>query len=222
MVKIRFTDINNDFINLFNEKLYYNDLDHLLFDFPFVFVNAISLSSFLHSEVIVVIGFQFLKKDLYDHIINCHIMALNFNQYATEANTFLKDYARELNMEDNPEKAGRILMATLHGLRYMISVEESLQFISQLPMFLKAAYVNGWSIKRDRRKIRNMEDFIFLVRSFDGVTSVYDFESDEVAEEYINATFLMLRKYVSTGEMDDLKDALPKNLKQMLYDGIFF
>lgn len=149
-------------------------------------------------------------------------MALNFTQYATEGNTFLKDYAKELNMEENPEKAGRVLMSILHGLRYMISVEESLQFISQLPMFLKAAYVNGWSIKKDKRKIRNMEDFIYLVRSFDGVTSIYDFESDEVAEEYINSTFLLLRKYVSAGEMNDLKDALPKNLKQMLSDGIFF
>jgi uncharacterized protein (DUF2267 family) len=149
-------------------------------------------------------------------------MALNFNQYATEANTFLKDYAKELNMEDNPEKAGRILMATLHGLRYMISVEESLQFIAQLPMFLKAVYVNGWSIKKDKRKIRNIKDFIFLVRSFGGVTANYDFETDELAEEYINTTFLKLRKYISPGEMDDIKDELPKNLKAMLYDGLFF
>lgn len=147
-------------------------------------------------------------------------MALNFNQYATEANTFLRDYAKELNMEDNPEKAGRVLMAILHGLRYMISVEESLQLISQLPMFLKAAYVNGWSIKKNKRKIRNMKDFIFLVRSFDGNTAIYDFESDEVAENYINTTFLKLRKYISPGEMDDLKDELPKNLKQMLYNGL--
>lgn len=149
-------------------------------------------------------------------------MALNFNQYAAEANTFLKDYAKELEMQENPEKAGRILMSILHGLRYMISVEESLQFISQLPMFLKAVYVNGWSIKKEKRKIKNMEDFIFLVRSFDGITSIHDFESDEVAEDYINTTFLKLRKYVSAGEMDDIKDGLPKNLKQMLYDGLFF
>ena len=149
-------------------------------------------------------------------------MALNFNQYATEANTFLKDYAKELNMEENREKAGRILMSILHGLRYMISVQESLQFISQLPMFLKAVYVNGWSIKKDKRKIRNMGDFISLVRSFDGATSLYDFESDEVAEDYINATFLKLRKYISPGEMNDVKDELPKNLKQMLSDGLFF
>ena len=149
-------------------------------------------------------------------------MALNFNQYATEANTFLKDYAKELEMEENPEKAGRILMSILHGLRYMISTEESLQFISQLPMFLKAVYVNGWSIKKEKRKIKDMEDFIFLVRSFDGLTSIHDFESDEVAEKYINATFLKLRKYISPGEMDDIKDELPKNLKQMLYDGMFF
>ena len=149
-------------------------------------------------------------------------MALNFNQYATEANTFLKEYARELEMENDPEKAGRILMAILHGLRYMISIEESLQFISQLPMFLKAVYVNGWTVIKKKRKIKTMEDFIFLVRSYAGVTAIHDFESDEIAEEYINNTFFLLRKYVSPGEMDDMKDALPKKLKGMLYDRLFF
>ena len=68
-------------------------------------------------------------------------MALNFNQYAADANTFMKEYAEKLNIEDK-EKAGRILSAILHGLREVISTEESLQIIAQLPIFLKAEYVN--------------------------------------------------------------------------------
>ena len=72
-------------------------------------------------------------------------MSLNFNQYAQEGNAFLKQYAKEIDLSEQPEKAGRILSSILHGLRSIISVEESLQFVAQLPMFLKAVYVNGWT-----------------------------------------------------------------------------
>lgn len=148
-------------------------------------------------------------------------MALNFNQFATEANTFLKEYTKEMDLVDDTEKAGRILSSILHGLRDVISIEESLQLIAQFPMFLKAVYVNGWSIhKRDR--IKNMTEFIDLVRKFDGVTSVHDFESDEVAENYIDTTFILLRKYISLGEMEDIRTELPKDLKSMVYNNIMF
>ncbi|MBQ0732915.1 DUF2267 domain-containing protein [Aquimarina celericrescens] len=149
-------------------------------------------------------------------------MALNFNQYAVEANTFLEEYAEELNLKDNRDKAGRILSAILHGLRELISVEESLQLIAQLPMFLKAVYVNGWSSKSKKEKVKHMEAFIDLVRTFDGATSIYDFESNEVAEHYINTTFFVLRKYISRGEMEDIRDELPKNLKDMIFNKSIF
>jgi uncharacterized protein (DUF2267 family) len=148
-------------------------------------------------------------------------MALNFNQYATEGNTFLKEYAKELGIPEAPERAGRILSAILHGLRTIISVEESLQFIAQLPMFLKAVYVNGWTIKAKKNKVKDMEGFINLIRSFDSKTSLYDFESYEIAEDYIYSTFLILRKYVSSGEMEDIRDELPKKLKGLIFNHIF-
>ncbi|MEK6152262.1 DUF2267 domain-containing protein [Flavobacteriaceae bacterium 3-367] len=148
-------------------------------------------------------------------------MALNFNQYATEGNTFLKAYTKEMDFGDNREKAGRILSSVLHALRDIISTEESLQFIAQLPMFLKAVYVNGWRINKKRPRVKRMADFIDLVRHHDGAAAVNDFEySDEVAETYINATFTYLGKYVSPGEMQDIRDGLPKDLKRMIYSTI--
>ncbi|MEN8789896.1 MAG: DUF2267 domain-containing protein [Flavobacteriaceae bacterium] len=150
-------------------------------------------------------------------------MALNFNQYATEGNTFLKHYAKEMNLADNRDKAGRILSSILHALRDIISPEESLQFIAQLPMFLKAVYVNGWSMKRDKPRIKKMAEFIDLVRKYDGPAAINDFEySDEIAEQYIDTTFIYLRKYISLGEMEDIRDGLPKDLKSMIYSNLMF
>jgi uncharacterized protein (DUF2267 family) len=143
-------------------------------------------------------------------------MALNFNQYAVEANTFMKEYAEKLNIEDK-NKAARILSAVLHGLREVISTEESLQLIAQFPMFLKAVYVNGWSSHK-KQKVKTMVEFIDLINNFDGVTSVYDFGSDAEATKYIKTTFLVLRKYVSIGELKDIRTELPKELKSLIFE----
>lgn len=148
-------------------------------------------------------------------------MALNFNQFAVEANGFLKEYAKKIHLGYDTEKAGRILSSILHGLREIISTDESLQLIAQFPMFLKAVYVNGWSSKKKIR-VKNMTEFIDLIREFDGNTSLNDFESDEVAESYIHTTFIMLRKYVSLGELEDIRTELPKDLKYMVYENIMF
>lgn len=150
-------------------------------------------------------------------------MALNFNQYATEGNTFLKEYAKELDLGKDTEKAGRIFVAIMHALREIIPPEESLQMVAQLPMFLKAVYVNGWRIKKTRVKVKQVAEFLDLVREHDGSAAVNDFEySDEVAEQYVETTFIFLRKYISNGELQDIRNSLPKNLKNLIQFNIMF
>jgi uncharacterized protein (DUF2267 family) len=100
-------------------------------------------------------------------------------------------------------------------------MEESLQLISQFPMFLKAVYVNGWT-SRKKEKIKTMTEFIDLMRKYNGVTSIHDLGSDELAENYIDTTFIILRKYISLGELEDLRTELPKNLKSMIYKDSMF
>jgi uncharacterized protein (DUF2267 family) len=135
----------------------------------------------------------------------------------------LKEYAREMNLGEDTEKAGRIFSSIMHALRDIISPQESLQFIAQLPMFLKAVYVNGWSMKKEKPKVKKMAEFVDLVRKHDGVAAINDFEySDEVAERYIDTTFIYLRKYISLGEMEDIRDGLPKELKSMIYSNLMF
>lgn len=148
-------------------------------------------------------------------------MSLNFNQYAREGNAFLKDYAKKLNMPDDTDRAGRILSSILHGLREIITVEESLQLISQFPMFLKAVYVNRWTTRK-KHKVKNMTDFIDLIRELDGVTALHDFGSEEIAENYINSTFMILRKYISLGELEDIRTVLPRDIKSIVYQNLMF
>ena len=150
-------------------------------------------------------------------------MALNFNQYAQEGHTFLKDYTEHMGFGNDYDKAGRILTSTLHALRDIIPFAESLQLIAQFPMFLKAVYVNGWTTRRKPERMKHMEEFIELVRKHDGVAAVNDFGyEEELAEKYIQLTFMYLRKNVSLGELEDVRDSLPKDLKYMIYSNLMF
>jgi uncharacterized protein (DUF2267 family) len=150
-------------------------------------------------------------------------MPLNFNQYASEGNAFLKDYAREMDLEGDPAKAARILTAILHALRELITPEESVQLIAQFPMFLKAVYVNGWKLKKQKPRVKKLNEFIALVRKLVGSSADSDFEyKDEVAEQYIDATLIYLRKYVSHGEMEDIRGILPTDLKGLIHTKLTF
>ncbi|WP_373071648.1 DUF2267 domain-containing protein [Zeaxanthinibacter enoshimensis] len=150
-------------------------------------------------------------------------MSINFNQYAAEGNTFLNEYAKEMTMENDKDKAGRILVSILHALREIISIEESIQLIAQLPMFLKALYVNRWSTRGRNRKVKNMEQFADLVREFDGSAAINDFGYDnDLLEKYIDATIIYMRNYISQGEMEDIRDGLPKDLKSLIYTKLMF
>lgn len=150
-------------------------------------------------------------------------MALNFNQYATEGNTFIKGYAKQMNLGTDTDKAGRIFIAIMRALRDIIPPEESFQLMAQLPMFIKGVYVHGWKLNKKKPKIKHMAEFVDLVRQHDGPAAVNDFEyNDELAERYIDTTFIYLRKYISLGEMEDIRDGLPKDLKSMIYSNLMF
>ena len=148
-------------------------------------------------------------------------MALNFNQYASEGYHFLKEYSKALNLEDRPEQAGRIFASIMYAMRDIIPPEESIQLIAQFPMFLKGVYVNGWSMKKDKPRVKRMADLVELVKKYDYPAADSDFEyNDELVERYIDTTFIFLRKYVSAGELNDIKAGLPKELKSIIFSNI--
>ena len=67
-----------------------------------------------------------------------------------------------------------------------------------------------------------MADFIALVKQYDGVTSANDFGSDTLTNNYISSTFMVLRRYISPGALEDIRTELPKDLKSMVYYNAMF
>jgi uncharacterized protein (DUF2267 family) len=150
-------------------------------------------------------------------------MALNFDQFANEGNKFIKDFAHELSYPEDRPRASRVLRSLLHSLRDLLTTEENVELIAQLPMFLKAVHVEGWTLKGAKDKpIRTMDDFVAAVRQHDGRTSDHDFDNDDEVERAAALLFLVLRRYVSLGEMEHIRAVLPKRLKPMLDQVLLF
>lgn len=145
-------------------------------------------------------------------------MALNFNKYVTDGEHFVKEVAIELDAPWDAAKGGRILRAVLHALRDRIPPRESLQLISQLPMLIKAIYVDGWQMKDDARQLRHLGDFIEAVREAGGKATVDNFVTDYDVERAIHAVFKVLKNHVSEGEIRDVLATLPIELRPLLAD----
>ena len=143
-------------------------------------------------------------------------MSLNFDKIAVKGNEFLKDVAKDLGYAEDTNKAGRVLIAILHGLRNQLTVEENIQLLAQFPLFLKAIYVENWSLHKNDKKPRTMNEFFHEIRKIDKQTAKYDFKTDDEIDRAIAVVFMSLRKYVSLGELEDIKAVLPKDLKLML------
>lgn len=145
-------------------------------------------------------------------------MALNFDKFAMEGNSFIKEMAISLGHPEDTERAGRVLRSVLHALRDQLTPEESVQLISQLPMFLKAVYVHNWRIGKRKERIHHFDEFILEICRIHGNIAERDLPTDDDVERAISVVFRLLHKYVSLGEMEDIKAVLPKELKIILND----
>lgn len=145
-------------------------------------------------------------------------MSLDFEKYAAKGHEFVKLVADDLKVPQ--DKAGRIIRAVLHALRNRLSHEESFQLLAQLPMVLKGVYVDGWRFDKDFNRISHINEFLNEVRKEDGGVAGYDFGNDTRAGLAVAVVFKALNYFVSEGEMDDIMNVMPKELKAFIKESL--
>lgn len=142
-------------------------------------------------------------------------MALGFEKVAADGNAFIAEIAVALETTDQ-EKAGRILRSVLRALRNRLTVEESFEFIDQLPLAVKAVYVEGWKVKLNPSKLKHIEDFRKEVYNEDELSAANDFDHDGAVNEAVKAVFQVLSKYIDAAQIDNVMDAIPAALRASL------
>lgn len=140
-------------------------------------------------------------------------MALRVEEYVLKGNEFVRRVAQQLPNPEDTEQAGRVIISVLHTLRDVLTPDESLHLIARLPLYIKAMYIDGWDIEKDREKIGSMQHFLDCLRSQNGCAAQSDFATDEAGRTYVRAVFNVLRKYINEGEMQQVINRLPPDFK---------
>jgi uncharacterized protein (DUF2267 family) len=142
-------------------------------------------------------------------------MAINFDKFAQEGHLFINNLSEELGHPDEKGRVGIIARSVMHTLRDRITISESLDVIAQLPMFLKAIYVDNWKYMEKPLKFDTVEEFSKEVEKRQEMQGEQDFDWNKSTEEIAQIVFKELGKYLTDGEAGHVIDQLPKDLKSL-------
>ena len=131
-----------------------------------------------------------------------------FDATLQKTHSWFKDLMDELGWEDR-QAAYVALRGVLHILRDRLTVEEAAQLGAQLPMLIRGFYYEGWTPKDKPVKL-GRDEFIEAAKN-----TIPDTVPDSDKEVIVRAVFATLSKKISDGEIEDIKDLMPKDLKDL-------
>lgn len=146
-------------------------------------------------------------------------MAINFNKYAEEGNLFIKNLAKNFGHPEEIGRTGIVLRAVLHTLRDRITISESFSMMAQLPMFLKAIYVDNWKYRETPLRM-NKEEFLKEVEKHQEQYGEYEFSWDKSTEDIVKLVIKELSSYITKGELEDIMAQLPEDIEEMFRESI--
>ncbi|MFG3558463.1 DUF2267 domain-containing protein [Micromonospora sp. NPDC047557] len=129
-----------------------------------------------------------------------------FESSLDKTNLILKDIETAYGWpKEQRNQSYAALRTVLHLLRDRLPVNESVEFAQQLPVLVRGIYFDGWNPSDVPIKL-NRDDFLYEVRQ----GFPYDVEGG--AERVTQVVLDTLRRHVTQGEWQDVKDTMPKNL----------
>lgn len=142
----------------------------------------------------------------------------NFDKYAQEGQTFMNKLASNLQHPEDEATAARVLKAVLHTFRDSMQITEAFDFMAQLPMFLKAIFVDQWKYQETPKKLRSLDAFVQEVEAEQAKMGERDFGWPESTEELVKATFLTIKEeYLTEGAAKDVLSQMSGEV-QKLFD----
>ncbi|MET7751567.1 DUF2267 domain-containing protein [Micromonospora sp. NPDC005367] len=127
-----------------------------------------------------------------------------------KTNLILKDIENAYGWpKEQRNQSYAALRTVLHLLRDRMPVQESVEFAQQLPVVVRGIYFDGWKPSDVPVKL-NREDFLYEVRQ----GFPYDVEGG--TERVVRVVLDTLRRHVTQGEWEDVKDTMPRDLARMM------
>ena len=123
-------------------------------------------------------------------------------------NEWLRELMTMLDWEDK-HRAYRLLRVTLQSLRDWLSVDEASNLGAQLPILVRGIYYEGLHPAGTPIHPRKKEDFLARI------DKAFTTDPIENTEEAVSAVFALLDRHVTAGEVDDVRQAMTKHLREL-------
>ena len=133
---------------------------------------------------------------------------LNAFEHTIETtHTWLHDLNERLGWQDK-QRAYIALRAVLHALRDRLSVNDASHFAAQLPMLIRGFYYEGYHPAGKPLGDRKESEFLAHVAADC---------SDESRNDgrVTRAVFQVLAKHITSGEVENVKGALPPHIRSL-------
>jgi uncharacterized protein (DUF2267 family) len=147
-------------------------------------------------------------------------MALQFEKYAQEGQYFINNLAERLGHPEEKGRTGIILRSVMHVMRDRLTIPESFHFMAQLPMALKAVFVDNWKYRNEPLNIKTREEFILEVENLQSQYGEREFNWNKSTGEIIQIVLGALSEYVTRSEFDNVIEQMPMELKEMFYESV--
>ena len=120
-------------------------------------------------------------------------------------------WLNEICNDLGPDKqvAWKLLSTVLHKLRDRLTLNLAAHLGAQLPLLVRGVYYDQFEPGKMPSEFRSREEFIAEVAEWLSDTRPVD------PEEAIRSVFRVLSRHISEGQINKVRDALPKSVRQM-------
>lgn len=120
-------------------------------------------------------------------------------------------WLKEIMADLGPDKqvAWKVLSTVLHKLRDRLSINLAAHLGAQLPLLIRGVYYDQFEPSKMPSECRSRDDFVQEVTEWLSDTRPVD------PEDAIRSVFRVLSRHISQGQVDHVKQALSKHVRQM-------
>ena len=120
-------------------------------------------------------------------------------------------WLNEICNDLGPDKqvAWKVLSTVLHKLRDRLTINLAAHLGAQLPLLIRGIYYDQFEPGKMPSEFRSRDEFIEEVAEWLRDTKPVD------PEEAVRSVFRVLSRHISEGQVNKVRDALPKSLRQL-------
>lgn len=129
-----------------------------------------------------------------------------------KSESLISDIQVSLNGSYSKNEAEFVFKLVLHSIRDHFTIDDSIKFLSNLPIFIKSVYLNGYKPSNAPEKYNGSKEFMVSVISHLLQEKSPHFENTNKTIENIRIVFQTLIKYIPENNLNCIKSLYPLNI----------